>query len=191
VLLSLILPRSRSNDIPDSTRQEESRVSITKANGNATPSSKAPSTAPSTAPSAVSSGPSYSSYRTAEERAAYIKQQAEQRMAERLAALGIKPMKVGESPQERADRERKEQEERLRKAEEQDAQREQQRQRKLDDEQITPPVLGKPAKKPPPPPSRKGATSSSALPAVNDVKKVEQELRAEQDAQESERLRLE
>ncbi|TKA56099.1 hypothetical protein B0A55_13198, partial [Friedmanniomyces simplex] len=41
-------------------------------------------------------GSSYSSYRTAEERAAFIKQQAEQRMAERLAALGLKaPSRTG------------------------------------------------------------------------------------------------
>jgi actin cytoskeleton-regulatory complex protein PAN1 len=156
---------------------------VARSNGSAT--APAPAAAP-----AASKGTSYSSYRTAEERAAYIKQQAEQRMAERLAALGIKPMKIGESAEDRAERERKEQEDRVRKAEEEDALREQQRQQRLNDEQITPPVVGKQAKKPPPPPSRKTA-GYPATPMSNDVKKVERELRAEQDAQESERLRME
>jgi hypothetical protein len=156
---------------------------VATSNGNATaPAASAPATTKGTS--------SYASYRTAEERAAYIKQQAEQRMAERLAALGIKPMKIGETPEQRAERERKEQEERLRKAEEEDAQREEQRQRRLDGEQITPPVVAKQAKKPPPPPSRKTG-AYPATPMSNDIKKAEQELKAEQDAQESERLRME
>jgi hypothetical protein len=108
-------------------------------------------------------------------------------MAERLAALGIKPSKPGETAQQRAERQRKEEEERLRKAEEEDAQREQERQRKLDDEQITPPV-GKPAKKPPPPPSRK---TTSTMPQAAETKPAEQQLRAEQEAQELEKRRLE
>ena len=109
-----------------------------------------------------SSGSSYSSYKTAEERAAFIKQQAEQRMAERLAALGLKPLsKSGESLQQRQDRESKEREERLRQAEVEDAKREQERQRRLAEEQVSPPNVTKPSgKKPPPPPSRKVRTDS-------------------------------
>lgn len=108
------------------------------------------------------SGSSYSSYKTAEERAAFVKQQAEQRMAERLAALGLKPpSKSGESLQQRQDRENKEREERLRQAEVEDAKREQERQRRLTDEQVSPLNVTKPSgKKPPPPPSRKVRTDS-------------------------------
>jgi hypothetical protein len=130
-------------------------------------------------------GASYSQYRTAEERAAYIKQQAEQRMAERLAALGIKPAKVGETAPQRAEREKREQEERIHKAEQEDAQRELERQRRLADESIAPPTVGKPAaKKPPPPPSRKGTAPAPV------TKRVEA-LKDEQEAQHLERKRLE
>ena len=45
-------------------------------------------------------------------------------------------------------------------------------------------------KKPPPPPSRKTG-AYPATPVSNDIKRAEQELKAEQDAQESERLRME
>ncbi|KAF2671420.1 hypothetical protein BT63DRAFT_370460 [Microthyrium microscopicum] len=146
-----------------------------------------------TPPPAASSGaaPSYASYRTAEERAAYIKQQAEQRMAERLAALGIKPTKVGETPQQRAERERKEQEEKRQRAEAEDAQREQERQRRLADETIAPPSVGKQAKKPPPPPTRKGGSHTTAPAPVESKRAVEQEIREEQVAQEAETKRLE
>jgi hypothetical protein len=145
---------------------------------------------PSIAPAATTSGTSYTSYRTAEERAAYIKQQAEQRMAERLAALGIKTTKPGETAQQRAERERKEQENRLRKAEEEDAQREQERQRRLDEEQITPPSAVKTVKKPPPPPSRKTG-STTHVPVVAEPNKIEQDLKREQEAQEVKTRQLE
>ena len=105
---------------------------------------------------------STSAYQTAEERAAFIKRQAEQRMAERLAALGLKPpTKGGESAQQKQDREAKEREERLRKAEAEDAQREQERHRKLAEEKPSPHALSKPSgKKPPPPPARKSRGDS-------------------------------
>ena len=110
-------------------------------------------------PSSTFSSPkaSYSSYKTAEERAAFIKQQAEQRMAERLAALGLKPPTTsGESTKQRQDREAKEREERVRQAEAEDAKRDQERQRRLADEDSS--TINAPKssnKKPPPPPSRK------------------------------------
>lgn len=149
-------------------------------------------------PSASSTGgSSYSSYKTAEERAAFIKQQAEQRMNERLAALGLKvPAKSGESVQQRQEREQKEREDRVRRAEEEDAKREQERQRRLADEQIQPPSSGKSAggKKPPPPPTRKAAkqdpaerdTSHARAPSEShkiEHERKEQDLRAEQEAQ--------
>lgn len=108
---------------------------------------------------------SYSSYKTAEDRAAFIKQQAEQRMAERLAALGLKPTKSGETAQQRQDR--------IRQAEEEDARRDAERQRRLADEQPTAPEISKPAKKPPPPPVRKVRADSAAQRA--EAKRAEEE----------------
>jgi hypothetical protein len=116
---------------------------------------------PTPTPSSAS-GSSYSSYKTAEERAAFIKQQAEQRMADRLAALGLKPpTKPGETAQQKEQREAREREERQRQAEAEDERREQERQRRIAEEQPIPPSVSKsPAKKPPPPPSRKSRTDS-------------------------------
>ena len=116
----------------------------------------AASPAPETSSSSV--------YKTVDERAAFIKQQAEQRMAERFAALGIKPIsKSGESLQQKQDRESREREERLRQAEAEDAKRDQERRRRIAEEQPTPPItVGArvSAKKPPPPPARKSRGDS-------------------------------
>lgn len=116
--------------------------------------------------STPSSAGTYSSYKTGEDRASYIKQQAEQRMAERLAALGLKPPTIlGESSQQRQEREvreRKERRERALQAEADDDKREQERQLRLAAERPTPPSGGSAiTKKPPPPPSRKGRSDSS------------------------------
>jgi actin cytoskeleton-regulatory complex protein PAN1 len=126
-----------------------------------------------------SSGGSYSSYKTPEERAAFIKQQAEQRMAERLAALGIKaPGKSGETAAQRLERERAERAAKLRQAEEEDARREAERQARLAEEQGVPPPAVQSSqgdtKKPPPPPSRKGA-KSDADKRAEEVKKAEED----------------
>ncbi|KAI5860558.1 hypothetical protein GGS23DRAFT_580609 [Durotheca rogersii] len=122
------------------------------------PASASRTATPSTSQSPAPSGGSYSAYKTPEERAAFIKQQAEQRMAERLAALGIKaPSKPGETPAQRIERERAERAAKLRQAEEEDARREAERQARIAEEQGVPPPAPKvDAKKPPPPPTRKG-----------------------------------
>jgi hypothetical protein len=122
-------------------------------------------------------------------------------MAERLAALGIKPAaKVGETSQQRQERQQREQQERLRKAEEEDARRDQERQRKLEGEQIVPPTAGKAAaKKPPPPPSRKNkveAVQPDVRQADADSKRAEhdhaeQAIHEQQDAQAAETRRME
>ncbi|PSN65080.1 hypothetical protein BS50DRAFT_575170 [Corynespora cassiicola Philippines] len=148
------------------------------------------------------SGGSYSSYKTPEERAAFIKQQAEQRMAERLAALGLRPpVKAGESAEQRQEREKKEREDKLRQAEEEDRQREEERQKRLNEESIAPPVAPKASgKKPPPPPaSRKNKVEVSqhdTKQAEAEAKRAENEiaekaLREQQEAQEAERMRME
>lgn len=173
-----------------------------------TPTSHGRSSAPvkTSGPAAAPPTASYSAYKTAEDRATYIKQQAEQRMAERLAKLGLKPpTKTGETTQQRIERETREREERVRQSEAEDAKREQERQQRLADEQTTPPVSSKSSsKKPPPPPTRKSRADSAALRA--DAKrqadenalraKAEQEgkeqaIRNQQQAQEAETKRME
>lgn len=143
------------------------------------PASAAPASTPPVSRSPAPSGGSYSSYKTPEERAAFIKQQAEQRMAERLAALGIKaPSKPGETAAQRIERERAERAAKLRQAEEEDARREAERQARIAEEQgVPPPVAKAEAKKPPPPPVRKGAKNG-------DNAKKAQEEEAERKAEE-------
>lgn len=149
--------------------EDTSRTSTPVSRTDSPASSRAPASTPQT------SGSSYSSYRTAEERAAFIKQQAEQRMAERLAALGLKaPSKGGETAAQRAERERKEREDRLKQAEAEDARREQERQARLQGESIAPPApAGK--SKPPPPAPRKNRSES--LQSQDESKRAEQEIK--------------
>ncbi|KAI4196020.1 MAG: hypothetical protein LQ346_003317 [Caloplaca aetnensis] len=137
--------------------------------------------APAAAASASGAGSTYSSYKTAEDRAAFIKQQAEQRMAERLAALGLKPpTKSGETTQQRQEREARERHDRVRQAEAEDAKREEERQQRLAEEQPTPPADPRStAKKPPPPPVRKGRADSGAQRAEAKRKADEDSMRAQ------------
>lgn len=142
---------------------------------------------PKPAAAVPAAGGSYSSYKTAEERAAFIKQQAEQRMADRLAALGLKPAtKSGESVQQRQEREARERQDRVRQAEAEDAKREEERQRRLADEQPSVPEVGKNTKKPPPPPIRKNRADSAAQRAEAKRRDDEEALRikAEQEGKE-------
>ncbi|KAI9742356.1 MAG: actin organization and endocytosis protein [Claussenomyces sp. TS43310] len=158
--------RSEDRNAPRGTAREEDRSG--SSSRYESPVAAAPKDAPPKPAAAPASGGSYASYKTAEERAAFIKQQAEQRMAERLAALGIKaPSKQGETMQQRLDREKNERAAKLRQAEEEDAKREVERQARIAEEQgVPPPVLEPPAKAdakaPPPPPSRKAAKSDAS-----------------------------
>ena len=152
--------RGRADGPKDHATTRDTSRDLTPTNNNRRPESR--DERPAAAPSG---GGSYSSYKTAEDRAAFIKQQAEQRMAERLAALGLKPpVKSGESAQQRQDREAKERQDRLRQAEEEDTKREAERQRRLNDEIPSAPSsdISKSGKKPPPPPVRKSRTDSAA-----------------------------
>lgn len=138
---------------------------------------------------APSSAGTYSSYKTAEDRAAFIKQKAEQRMAERLAELGIKPAtKSGESGQQREEREAHERQERVRQAEVEDRKRDEERQRRLADERPNPPSAASATKKPPPPPSRKSKADSTSLRAEASRKADEAATREEAERKERERL---
>ncbi|KAK3997296.1 hypothetical protein QBC44DRAFT_91939 [Cladorrhinum sp. PSN332] len=145
-----------------------------------------------TAPAA--GGGSYSSYKTPEERAAFIKQQAEQRMAERLAALGIKaPTKPGETATQRMERERAEKAAKIRQAEEEDARREAEAQAKIAKEQGAPAPAASQApkveaKKPPPPPvSRKAAKTDDRRAEEELAAKKAEEERLEHEHAEQER----
>ena len=110
-------------------------------------------------------------------------------MAERLAALGLKPpIKSSESEQQKQVRETKEREERVRQAAAEDARRDQERQRRLAEEQ---PLLGgskSSSKKPPPPPSRKsradsvGQLADTKRKAEQDVEMRKAEQRGKEDA---------
>ncbi|KAG9235683.1 actin cytoskeleton-regulatory complex protein pan1 [Amylocarpus encephaloides] len=167
----------------DKTRPEPSRYENPASSTNEEP---APKSASSLGPAA---GGTYSQYKTPEDRAAYIKQQAEQRMAERLAALGIKaPGKSGESAQQRMERERNERAAKLRQAEEEDNRREAERQARIEEEQgILPPAPTpapaapepRTAKKPPPPPSRKAAKSDASERRAEEEQRVLDEQKAQ------------
>lgn len=140
------------------------------------------SSKPATASTPQTTGSSYSSYKTAEERAAFIKQQAEARMAERLAALGLKPKGAsGESAAQRVERERKEREDKVRQAEEEDRRREEERQARLRGEGVEPPSISSNKAKPPPPAPRKGRSesvqSNDAGQAHSEAKRAENEIR--------------
>ena len=166
--------RSTSRSVVDDRRDRDTSASRFRSSASPAPTSSRQSSSP--APSA--GGGSYASYKTPEERAAFIKQQAEQRMAERLAALGIKaPSKSGESAQQRLEREKNERAAKLRQAEEEDAKRENERQARIAQEEgrPAPAAAASPevAKKPPPPPTRKAAKSD--VPERETPRKVEEE----------------
>ncbi|KAG4440084.1 actin organization and endocytosis protein [Cadophora sp. M221] len=166
----------RSHNTRDTTHSASSSRYDSPAATSPVQSKPAPAAAPAPAP-----GGSYASYKTPEDRAAYIKQQAEQRMAERLAALGIKaPSKPGETSAQRMEREKGERAAKLRKAEEEDAKREAERQARINEEQgIPPPAPAPVAKKPPPPPSRKAAKSDASERKAEDEQRVLDEQKAQ------------
>ncbi len=174
---------SRAARIRAQDRQGGRQASQEPARAEASPAARVDSpasTSRTATPTSTAGGGSYSSYKTPEERAAFIKQQAEQRMAERLAALGIKaPSKPGETAAQRAERERAERATKLRQAEEEDQRREAERQARLAEESGAPPAAPE-AKKPPPPP-----TSRKAPKADDSAKRAEGErLEREREAQE-------
>ncbi|KFZ05348.1 hypothetical protein V501_08444 [Pseudogymnoascus sp. VKM F-4519 (FW-2642)] len=173
--------RSTSRGAVEDRRDRDTSASRFRSSASPAPTSSRQSSSP--APSG--GGGSYASYKTPEERAAFIKQQAEQRMAERLAALGIKaPSKSGENAQQRMEREKNERAAKLRQAEEEDAKRENERQARIAQEEgrTAPAAAASPevAKKPPPPPTRKAAKSEVETPRKAEEDRVHQEQEAQQ-----------
>jgi hypothetical protein len=180
---------SRSSRIRSDDRRSPARETPREAPRHESPttSSRTESPAQKVSPTAAPGG-TYSQYKTPEDRAAYIKQQAEQRMAERLAALGIKaPSKPGETAQQRLEREKSERSAKLRQAEEEDAKREAERQARINEEQglsAPPPPSAsssapQSAKKPPPPPSRKAAKSDASDRKAQEEQRVLEEQKAQ------------
>jgi hypothetical protein len=173
-------PKSRAAELADDRSGTNSPISRTDS----------PSSSKLAASTSQTSGSSYASYKTAEERAAFIKQQAEQRMAERLAALGIRaPGKGGETAAQRAERESKEREDRRKQAEAEDARREEERRARLEGESIAPPAPASAAAskaKPPPPAPRNKASDNQPVQNNNpwqaDTKRAEEIALKEQGA---------
>ncbi|KXG47593.1 protein of unknown function DUF1720 [Penicillium griseofulvum] len=139
---------------------------------------------------------------THEDRVAAARERAQKRIAERMAAAGLKPNDATETLAQRQEREKKEREDRVRRAEEEDAKREQERQRRLAEERGGPsePAPKTAGKKPPPaPPTRRARTDSAGQadakkaedPAKADQAAREQTIKEEQEVQEAETKRLE
>ncbi|EPE06158.1 actin cytoskeleton-regulatory complex protein pan1 [Ophiostoma piceae UAMH 11346] len=146
---------SRSNRV----RAQERRAAPLESSDSPS-ASRVESPASSTRSPAPAAGSSYSAYKTPEERAAYIKEQAAQRMQERLAAIGIN--RRGESAAQRAEREKSERAEKARVAEEETARRDAERKARLAEEQgIAPPAAPEAKKAPPPPAVRKAAPAKA------------------------------
>ena len=147
---------SRSNRV----RAQERRTAPLESSDSPS-ASRVESPASSTRSPAPAAGSSYSAYKTPEERAAYIKEQAAQRMQERLAAIGIN--RRGESAAQRSEREKSERAEKARVADEETARRDAERKARLAEEQGIPPPAAPEAKKAPPPPAvRKAAAPAKA-----------------------------
>ncbi|CAL5868617.1 uncharacterized protein PFLUO_LOCUS2844 [Penicillium psychrofluorescens] len=156
------------------------------------PAAETPASRPSVSPSASSPAPG----NTHEDRVAAARQRAQQRIAERMAAAGLKPTDANETLLQRQEREKKEREERLKRAEEDDAKREQERQRRLAEEKGGPSAAASKTvgKKPPPaPPTRRGRTDSAGQADAKKADDVarEQAIRDEQEVQEAETKHLE
>ncbi|OAX79667.1 actin cytoskeleton-regulatory complex protein PAN1 [Emergomyces africanus] len=189
----------KEENAPASRSLPNNQYDDSPANGNALPVRPSP-------PQSTGSASSLAGL-THQERVASAKERAQKRIAERMAAAGLKPSSDGgaETVLERQEREKREREERRKRAEEEDAKRELERQRRIAEEQNGPPVKAVPTnKKPPPPPSRKGKADGGGVAETRksgDVDKAakgsadhegrEQALREEQQAQEAESRRLE
>lgn len=165
----------------------------------ASPAAESAAARPSMPPSADSSSSLPGS--THEDRVAAARERAQKRIAERMAAAGLKPNDATETLAQRQEREKKEREDRVKRAEEEDAKREQERQRRLAEErggptEAAPKTAGK--KPPPAPPTRRARTDSAGQ---ADAKKEEeskadqaareQAIKEEQEVQEAETKRLE
>ncbi|KAJ5479368.1 hypothetical protein N7530_004877 [Penicillium desertorum] len=180
-------------------RKEERERPSPDVQSRASPAAESAAARPSMPPSVDSSSSLPGS--THEDRVAAARERAQKRIAERMAAAGLKPNDATETLAQRQEREKKEREDRVKRAEEEDAKREQERQRRLAEErggptEAAPKIAGK--KPPPAPPTRRARTDSAGQ---ADAKKEEeskadqaareQAIKEEQEVQEAETKRLE
>ncbi|KAJ6184369.1 hypothetical protein N7519_005670 [Penicillium mononematosum] len=180
-------------------RKEERERPSPDVQSRASPAAESAAARPSMPPSVDSSSSLPGS--THEDRVAAARERAQKRIAERMAAAGLKPNDATETLAQRQEREKKEREDRVKRAEEEDAKREQERQRRLAEErggptEAAPKTAGK--KPPPAPPTRRARTDSAGQ---ADAKKEEeskaeqaareQAIKEEQEVQEAETKRLE
>ncbi|CAI7580307.1 unnamed protein product [Penicillium bialowiezense] len=181
-------------------RKEERERPSPDVHSRGSPAAETPAARPSM-PASVDSSSSIPG-NTHDDRVAAARERAQKRIAERMAAAGLKPNDSSETLSQRQERERKEREDRVRRAEEEDAKREEERQRRLAEERGGPSAAApKPAgkKAPPAPPTRRARTDSAGQADVkkgDDSAKLEQAAREqaikeEQEAQETETKRLE
>ncbi|KAL4771401.1 hypothetical protein BDW60DRAFT_189810, partial [Aspergillus nidulans var. acristatus] len=202
VIRDFIYDLNRGSRTAHIRKEEDSRGSSVEPRSRESPAHTSTAARPSPPASVGLTG---TSPLTHEDRVAAARERAQRRIAERMAAAGLKPQTDAiETLTQRQERERREREERVKRAEEEDAKREQERQRRIAEEQRPPSTqAAKPAgKKPPPAPprgSRKGRTDSTGQ---ADAKKtaeesakaeqlaLEQALKEEQQAQEEETKRL-
>lgn len=148
----------------------------------ASPATESAAARPSMPPSVDSS--SSLPGNTHEDRVAAARERAQKRIAERMAAAGLKPNDASETLTQRQEREKKEREDRVKRAEEEDAKREQERQRRLAEERgvpsdAAPKTVGK--KPPPAPPTRRARTDSAGQ---ADAKRADESAKADQAARE-------
>ncbi|KAJ5120571.1 uncharacterized protein N7515_009959 [Penicillium bovifimosum] len=195
VIRDFIYDLSRNARTANIRKEERDRPSPEAYSSRASPAAGSPAARPSM-PQSVDSSSSLPG-NTHEDRVAAARERAQRRIAERMAAAGLKPNDTSETLAQRQEREKKEREERVRRAEEEDAKREQERQRRLADERggpsaAAPKIAGK--KPPPAPPTRRARTDSTGQ---ADAKKAEdsavrgQAIKEEQEVQEAETKRLE
>ncbi|EKV05437.1 Actin cytoskeleton-regulatory complex protein PAN1 [Penicillium digitatum] len=181
-------------------RKEERERSFSGVQSRESPTAESAPARPSM-PQSVDSSSSLTG-NTHEDRVAAARERAQKRIAERMAAAGLKPNDSSETLVQRQERERKEREDRVRRAEEEDAKREQERQRRLAEERGVPSdAASKTAgKKPPPAPPTRRARADSAGQADGkredeftkmDQAAREQAIKEKQEVQEAETKRLE
>ncbi|KAJ5166603.1 uncharacterized protein N7482_005384 [Penicillium canariense] len=182
-------------------KDRRERSAVDQRSQYSSPAAESPAARPAMPSSTGSSGSMPGN--THEDRVAAARERAQKRIAERMAAAGLKPSDSSESLSQRQERERREREERVKRAEEEDAKREAERQRRLAEERGGPapaPAAPKAAgKKPPPaPPTRRARTDSAdqadakkADEAAREQAVREQAIKEEQEVQEAETKRLE
>ncbi|KAJ5552995.1 hypothetical protein N7494_002373 [Penicillium frequentans] len=177
IIRDFIYDLGRNSRTAHVRKEDRERSSQEQRSKYSSPAAESTASRPSMPASTASSGSIPGN--THEDRVASARERAQKRIAERMAAAGLKPATATETLQQRQEREKKEREERVRRAEEEDAQREQERQRRLAEER------GGPA------PSSQADAKKAEEAGKAEHAAREQAIKEEQEAQELETQRLE